>query len=126
MSARACILVAIIAIIFGTNIQADDGARLPSRKASVVLPLLNKIGDKNSPEEVVKRLKSVLGEPDSGVESGAVTRLRDTDYYWLEDHTEIIADYINNRLTGVSILLPGQTVWKVLYTHPEAPQPPPH
>jgi len=117
MAARLLLLCIISAFLFVGVVRADD-LKLPSRKASVVMPLLNKISPKDSAESVLERVRKILGEADMGDAGGPRNRFWEADYYWLDDKTEIIVGSTNGKFDGISICLPGQT-WKDFYRPPK-------
>jgi hypothetical protein len=82
------------------------------------MPLLNKISPKDSPQSVLERVRKILGEADMGDAGGPENRFWEADYYWLDDKTEFIVGFTNEKFNRILICLPGQT-WKVFYKPPK-------
>jgi hypothetical protein len=80
MVARVLLLVTLIALLFATIACADDAPKLPSRKASFVLPLLKAFDAK----EGFARIKTILGHEDIDVGNGIMDCT-----YGLDDRTTI-------------------------------------
>jgi hypothetical protein len=112
--------IALVIFLFSGSARAEDPNTLPSRKASVVMPLLNQISSKDSPQNVLDRIKKILGETDGGVDGGGIGRFWSSDDYLLDDNTVISVSYLNGKLDGITIRSPGQA-WKILYTPPKPP-----
>ena len=114
-------LVALSAFLFAGNVRADDASTLPSRKASVVMPLLNQISHKDSPQSVLDRILKILGEP-GGFGGGPRENFWQTFEYELDDKTQIEGGWTTDFRTGV-ILNMSVTIHvpngkpKLLYSH---------
>ncbi|MCE0496825.1 MAG: hypothetical protein LV481_02600 [Methylacidiphilales bacterium] len=117
---RALLLTFFAALLVPTLADSDNANTLPSRKANIVVPLLNQISSKDSPTNVLKRLNEIIGCPDGGDGAGSLAHPWEVWFYFLNDKTQIYIDFDNNKFGGVQICIPGQK-WKVLYTAPNTP-----
>ena len=125
MAFRAILLLALLTFLFADICRADDATKLPSRKASVVLPLLI-FSPQDSPEKVLERINKILGQAADVGESGGPSNNFWNDHRYLLDDKTIIS--VSTRITrsdagirsrlGVAICKPGQT-WKTLYIQPK-------
>jgi hypothetical protein len=120
VNVRVILLSLLFSLLLTQGTCRADGASNLSRKASVIMPLLNQISPMDPPQEVFERVKKILGgEPDSGESGGPIGRFWTAEWYFLDDKTEVDVAYLNGRFSGISIRLPGQQ-WKVLYKAPKA------
>jgi len=90
MATKAILLVVLAAILFTGIVLGDNAQKLPSRKASVVLPLLAKFSPQNnSPQEIMKEVEAILGHADSGEVGGPVGNQWRTYDFTLDDGTQV-------------------------------------
>jgi hypothetical protein len=117
MAARAILIGTLIVLLFPVAVRADDAPKLPSRKASVVLPLLI-FSPQDSPKSVLERIDKILGQTAFG-ESGGGTgnNFWNASYYPLDDKSYIIVGSRKGRL-GVAICMPDHSV-RDLYVQPK-------
>jgi hypothetical protein len=99
VAARA-IFIGLIVFVFSGNIHADDPQKLPSRKASVVLPLLRQLTIRDtsyfSHDSPLSEIDKILGPADSGLADSRGA----TFSYWLDDKTEITVYFRTDQTTG--------------------------
>jgi hypothetical protein len=120
MSVRAILLLAVATVLSVGIGHADEAATIPSRKASVVMPLLKQISPSDLPQNVQYKITQILGKPDLGpVGEGPQHHFTTGAYYWLDDKTTVIVGTLNGRFSGVSVRLPGQE-FVVLYRAPKS------
>jgi hypothetical protein len=121
VNVRVLLVALLSSFLLAQGTCRADGASNSSRKASVIMPVLNKISPTDPPQEVFERVKKILGgEPDAGESGGPVRRFWTAEWYFLDDKTEVDIGYLNEKFSGVSIRLPGQQQWKVLYKVPNS------
>ena len=118
-------LLALLTLLSADICRADDAPKLPSRKASVVLPLLI-FSPQDSPKNVLERINKTLGQNDDIGESGGPSNNFWEDRCYLLDDKTIIS--VSTRITrddagtrsrlGVAVHIPGQP-WKTLYVQPK-------
>jgi hypothetical protein len=100
---RVVFLVALTTLLFTWDIQADDQPKVPSRKASVVVPLLENLSPKIVAENKVRvSLREILGDYDrveTEKQSGG-SRSRDL-FFRLDDGTEVDVEFLNNQLVSI-------------------------
>jgi len=111
-------MLALVAFLLPVMVCADDAAKLPSRKASVVLPLLQQFSPKDSPKSVLDQIDKILDEADDDEGGGPRDRFHVERYYGLDNKTQIIVGFVNDKFEGISVCLPGQ-MWKELYHSPK-------
>ena len=105
---RAMILVALIVFQFDGVARADDFPKLPSRKASVVLPLLAQVSPKdNSRKEVLAAAVGILGNWEMGIGRGTKERFRESYYFILDDGTQVAVTGIGQQY-WITVRQPGQ------------------
>jgi len=120
VNVRVLLLVLLFSFLLTEGTCRADGASNSSRKASVIMPVLNKISPTDPPQEVFERVKKILGgEPDADESGGPIGRFWTTESFFLDDRTEVDLDYLNGRFRGLSVRLPGQQ-WNVIYKAPKA------
>ena len=120
MTVRAILLLAIIAALSVGIGHADDAMTLPSRKASVVMPLLRQISPNDSPQNAQDKITKILGKSDMELGSGPRQgRFSDDAYYWLDDKSYIIVSFLNGRFSGFGICLPDHS-FVTLYQVPKS------
>jgi len=112
MPLRAILFAALVAFILAGSLEAEDVPKLPSRKASVVLPLLKQITSKNGEAEI----KKILGNPDDEKGGAGQAQCR----FFLDDKTVVqvsIWELIDHSKVGIyqiTVLKPGKA-WEVVY-----------
>ena len=119
-------LLALLTFLSADICRSDDAPKLPSRKASVVLPLLI-FSPQDSPKNVLERINKILGQNDDIGESGGSSNNFCENHCYLLDDKTIIS--VSTRITrddagtrsrlGVAIRIPGQP-WKTLYVQPKS------
>jgi len=120
VNVRVLLLALLFSFLLTQGTCRADGPSNSSRKASVIMPVLNKISPTDPPQEVFERVKKILGgEPDAGESGGPVRRFWTAEWYFLDDKTEVDVGYLNGKFSGISVRSPGQQ-WRVLYKAPKA------
>jgi hypothetical protein len=104
MVTRVILLVVLTAFLPLTLVCADDTPTLPSRKAKVVVPLLQQLSPKDSPQSILDRIKKILGKADSSESGGPKTNFLIYCQYGLDDDAEakVIVAYRRNEVTGLA------------------------
>ncbi len=103
--------------------RAADKPTLPSRQASVVVPLLKQISPTENPQNVLAYVRKVLGDPDPLSplqEEEPVVKGRENMYYRLDDNTEVGVMCIYGKLVRVGICRGGGPT-EILYRTANAP-----
>jgi hypothetical protein len=122
MVLRAILFIALAAFSLPLIVRADDPAQLPTLKASVALPLLNRISPQDKPDIVSKKLLKILGDKNGlGEGGGPQSDFWEDSSYELDDHTWIGMHVESNRATHmilclrITVTLPNGAP-KVLYS----------
>jgi hypothetical protein len=114
MVTRTMVMLALIAFLLPSVVRAD-GTSFPSRKASVVLPILAQFSSKdNSPKQTYDKIIKILGEPDLGTGGGPESEHWNDLYFELDDKTQIHVSFINDKLACITARIPGHEL-KTLY-----------
>lgn len=99
---RLASLFFVAAVLWVSSSFSEDAPKpeLPSKKASIVLPLLRKIAKKNpSPDDIWYDIqKKILGNAQGGFAGGDISRFWATFDYWLDDGTKIEIGITSNCL----------------------------
>jgi hypothetical protein len=109
MAKLAILLIALAVFGLPVPVCADNPPTLPSRKASVVIPLLNQISPKDSPESVFNQITKILGKSDGGFSGGPTGNFWDDYPYQLDDKT--VVD-VGTRMSGQVLLRLSVTIQK--------------
>jgi hypothetical protein len=90
MPARAIFSVALVVFLFGGISHAADAPKLPSTKASVVIPLLEQFSPRDSTlTGKVKEAKKILGDNCHCEVGGSDPDPLRQCYYFLDDGTQV-------------------------------------
>jgi len=116
---RAILLIAWAGLFFPIGASADDIPKLPSRKVSVVIPLLERFFSKEvTQKDALAEIGRVLGEADFGTAGGTPTDSWKNDYFDLDDKTQIDVGSLKDKLS-ISVRMPDKGI-KILYPKPRA------
>jgi hypothetical protein len=99
VAARAILLIVLVSFLLAATTCADDAPTLPSRKASVVIPLLKAF----NPKEGFARIEKILGKEDMDVGNG----IMDCSY-GLDDGTGV---RVRVDAAGVQVL----SIWRFMW-----------
>jgi hypothetical protein len=113
MANRAFLLFVFTTLLAGMA-YADDSAKLPSNKASVVLPLLGKLSSTSPPK--LDEIEKILGQPGAEISNAGALHIN----YKLDDNTDVnvvIHDLPNHEVIAIVVIGPGKKE-EVLYAQP--------
>jgi hypothetical protein len=105
MVSRAVLLIALAAVLSSVTAQADN-EHFPSRKANVVLPILQNYSPKGHLERqsVLSEIEKILGKPSTV--SPRSTGIEGTYVFYdyvLDDAARIEILFVNDGLTSINI-----------------------
>jgi hypothetical protein len=106
-------------LVLPALVNAQNAEPLPSRKASVVGPLLTQLSPNDPPKKVLAQLDKILGQPDSGAGGGPSSAYWTAKLYVLDDGTEIDIHSVNGKFVGVTLLATGRRFLKEFYHVPK-------
>lgn len=109
MTVRAVLLIALAAFLFTGFVRAGNAPKLPSRKATVVLPLLKQFSQKDT----YPKIEEILGKPDMDIGSGIYIYV-----FRLDDSTSItVGTADRNSVFGISRTGHGVNGTQVIFRH---------
>jgi len=96
MNKRNVLLIAFVSIMLAGLAHADISSTPPSRKASVIIPMLAHYSPKDtSKDSVLDDLESVLGKYDNDDSGGQDGGFWSFYSYRLDDGTEVIVEFMS-------------------------------
>ena len=119
MAPRAILLLVFVSILSAGMVRVDAAPKLPSKKASVVIPLLEKLDivENTSPRDAMDQMQKILGTFLAGDVSGFGSH-RHIQYTWiLDDQTNICMTYDSGKLVAIDAHIPGNGL-KTFYPKP--------
>ena len=96
----------------------EESPKLPSNKASVVLPLLERFSPKDdSPKAILEGVREILGSSRNVMAGGPDGHQWRTFYYFLDDGTEVSVSVCDLKGfgNGIRIFVPGKPM-KVVFS----------
>jgi hypothetical protein len=115
MAAREILLIVLLLPVLAFG---EESPKLPSNKASVVLPLLERFSPKdNSPKAILNGVRNILGPTGLGMGGGPDGHQWRTFYYFLDDGTEVSVSVCDLKgfENGIRIFIPGKPM-KVVFS----------
>ena len=109
------VVAVFAAAVVAASSHGENFSVLPSRKSSVVIPLLVTLHHRDDSQKAVARaLRSILGKPDHEMED---VRHRYYMEYQLDDGTKVTAVFLNSRFVMIMAPTPGDPD-RTFYTEP--------